>query len=181
MQNFIKMIFEPSTIKKSEARVVALDMAVRLGICVNDSPYDRKNEFLWNGKTLRTGSLDAYNICHEIAHWLIAKPKERLLVNYGLGADAHYGPSSIASVSKKRIESAETLACLGGCLLVSAIGLRSIEFLEFLGGVCFEQNSTRSLESLSNDQREDLCKTVSDLLNHSQFKNALLKLLKKNK
>jgi hypothetical protein len=40
----------------------------------------------WNGKVEALKRLKSHDICHELAHWLVADPNRRHLPNYGLGA-----------------------------------------------------------------------------------------------
>lgn len=45
---------------------------------------------MYDGSAISVGGMDTHNICHEIAHWLIASPEQRLCPDFGLGA----GPDS---------------------------------------------------------------------------------------
>lgn len=61
--------------------------AAHLGIPVWDPPF--KDYPWWNGTALRRPNM-AEDWAHEIAHWLLATPEGRQLVDYGWGQDADF-------------------------------------------------------------------------------------------
>lgn len=47
----------------------------------------------WDGTALHIARIhEEQNVIHEVAHWIIASPEDRLRVNYGLGTDPDEGP-----------------------------------------------------------------------------------------
>lgn len=58
----------------------------KIGMPWEINPYRNRAEFPWNGQTLnlaceRNGTSD---LCHEIAHWLVADPPRRQHTQFGL-------------------------------------------------------------------------------------------------
>lgn len=67
--------------------VVLEAYAAHLGIPVHDPPPGPYP--MWNGTALKR-PVTAKDWAHEIAHWLLAPPKRRLIVDYGWGQDAEF-------------------------------------------------------------------------------------------
>jgi hypothetical protein len=80
-------------------RLEALGFARSLGMAVHSS--DRSCQFNWDGAALN-GATEAYVILHEAAHFVLATPQRRRLVDFGLGA----GPDTL---DRERAEREATL------------------------------------------------------------------------
>jgi hypothetical protein len=63
-------------------RQAAIEIARRRGIRIH--PAGTACRFNWDGRAL-DGDTEAYVILHEVAHWLLASPARRRLVDFGLG------------------------------------------------------------------------------------------------
>lgn len=63
-------------------RAEAVRMAHAHGIDTLDEPPSRS--FMWDGSVIRT-DVEATVIVHEVAHWLVAAPERRPLLDFGLG------------------------------------------------------------------------------------------------
>ncbi len=63
-------------------RLAALAFARRHGVPVH--PPDARAAFNWDGTAL-DGDTEAYVILHEVAHFALAPPERRSLVDFGLG------------------------------------------------------------------------------------------------
>ncbi|KPF88032.1 hypothetical protein IP70_00665 [alpha proteobacterium AAP38] len=81
-------------------RAAGVDLARRFGIGVIDE--EPQAAFSYDGHAIRTRS-EAYVLIHEVAHWLVAPPERRGLIDFGLGA----GPES------GRIEEANRALAVG--------------------------------------------------------------------
>jgi hypothetical protein len=66
----------------------AIAIAGELGIAVR--PGSPALDFSWNGETLR-GDTEAYVLLHEIAHFQLAAPARRHVIDFGLGAGPETG------------------------------------------------------------------------------------------
>jgi hypothetical protein len=71
-----------------EHRRQAIAIADELGIAVR--PGSPALDFSWNGETLR-GDTEAYVLLHEIAHFQLAAPARRHVIDFGLGAGPETG------------------------------------------------------------------------------------------
>ena len=60
----------------------ALDVARRFGMAVH--PAGTRARFNWDGRALDPDS-EAYVILHEVAHFVLAPPERRALIDFGLG------------------------------------------------------------------------------------------------
>lgn len=104
-------------------RQQALAMARRFGVPVH--PPGTHSAFNWNGTAL-DAETEAYVILHEIAHFLLAPPERRGLIDFGLGP----GPdtrdreaaerASVVPIAEREIDEAE--ASLLGILWEAALG-----------------------------------------------------------
>lgn len=83
-------------------RLTALAFARSLGMAVH--PPSRRCQFNWDGAALN-GATEAYVILHEAAHFVLASPERRHLVDFGLGP----GPDTI---DRRRAEHAAVLPLL---------------------------------------------------------------------
>lgn len=81
-------------------RAAGVTLARRFGIGVIDE--EPQAAFSYDGHAVRTRS-EAYVLIHEVAHWLVAPPERRGLIDFGLGA----GPES------GRIEEANRALAVG--------------------------------------------------------------------
>jgi hypothetical protein len=63
-------------------RLAALGFACRCGMAVH--PPETRCRFNWDGAALN-GATEAYVILHEIAHFVLAPPERRGLIDFGLG------------------------------------------------------------------------------------------------
>jgi hypothetical protein len=76
-------------------RRAALALARSLGMPIR--PPELPSPFNWDGTALN-GAGEAYVILHEIAHFLLAPPERRCLVEFGLGP----GPDTVDRVAAER-------------------------------------------------------------------------------
>ncbi len=104
-------------------RLAALALAHRCGMAVH--PPGTRCRFNWDGAALN-GATEAYVILHEIAHFVLAPPERRTLVDFGLGP----GPDTIDRDNAERAavlpasarEEDEAAASLSGILWEAALG-----------------------------------------------------------
>jgi len=104
-------------------RQEALALARRCGMAVH--PAGTRCAFNWDGAAL-LGDTEAYVILHEIAHFVLAPPERRRLVDFGLGA----GPDTTDRAAADRAvalpilerEADEAAASLLGILWEAALG-----------------------------------------------------------
>jgi hypothetical protein len=117
---------EPERAEGAEAerhRLEALDFTRRSGVPVH--PSDARPAFNWDGTAL-DGDTEAYVILHEVAHFALAPPKRRHLVDFGLGP----GPDTRDRAAAERAvtlpllerEAEEAAASLLGILWEAALG-----------------------------------------------------------
>jgi hypothetical protein len=105
----------------------AVDLASRLGIpTVDEEPAAA---FSWDGRVIRVRS-EAYVLVHEIAHWQIAPPARRGLLDFGLGAGPETGRVAEADAARcvpdAAKEQEELLASLLGILWEASLGQPAI-------------------------------------------------------
>ncbi len=104
-------------------RLAALAFARRHGVPVH--PPDARAAFNWDGTAL-DGDTEAYVILHEVAHFALAPPERRSLVDFGLGP----GPDTRDRAAAERAltlpllerEVEEAKASLLGILWEAALG-----------------------------------------------------------
>jgi hypothetical protein len=101
----------------------ALALATRVGMAVQaGSP---SLDFSWNGKALR-GDTEAYVLLHEVAHFQLAAPLRRHIIDFGLGPGPEtgdrVGAAAAASVFGLAAEREEAMASLLGILWEAALG-----------------------------------------------------------
>jgi hypothetical protein len=104
-------------------RRAALSVARRFGMAVH--PEGTSCRFNWDGTALNAGT-EAYVILHEAAHFVLAPPERRGLIEFGLGP----GPDTIerdaaecaAVVSPLEREEDEAAASLLGIMWEAALG-----------------------------------------------------------
>jgi hypothetical protein len=104
-------------------RLAALSVARRFGMAVH--PEGTSCRFNWDGTALNAGT-EAYVILHEVAHFALASPAHRGLIDFGLGP----GPDTIdreaaeraAVVSLLEHERDEAAASLLGIVWEAALG-----------------------------------------------------------
>lgn len=105
----------------------AVDLALQLGIPTLDE--EPAAAFSWDGGAIRIRS-EAYVLIHEVAHWQVAPPERRGLVDFGLGAGPETGCVAEANaarcVSDAAKEQEELLASLLGILWEAALGQPAI-------------------------------------------------------
>ncbi len=77
-------------------RLAALSLARRCGMAIH--PEGTRCLFNWDGKALN-GATEAYVILHEVAHFAVAPPERRYLVDFGLGP----GPDTIDRDAAERV------------------------------------------------------------------------------
>ena len=94
-----RRIADPRAAQRAEAapalahRTAALALAESLGM--ESSPGSPALDFGWNGTALRSDT-EAYVLLHEIAHFQIASPERRVLIDFGLGAGPETGDKGAA-------------------------------------------------------------------------------------
>jgi hypothetical protein len=104
-------------------RQQALALARRCGMRVH--PAGVRSAFNWDGTAL-DGATEAYVILHEAAHFVLAPPERRRLVDFGLGP----GPDTAARAAAERAcvlpirerDAEEAAASLLGILWEAALG-----------------------------------------------------------
>lgn len=84
-------------------RLVALALARRFGIAVY--PPGTSCDFNWDGAALN-GATEAYVILHEVAHFALAPPERRELIDFGLGP----GPDTLDRGAAERAAALAPLA-----------------------------------------------------------------------
>jgi len=101
----------------------ALDFARRAGVPIH--PEGTTCPFNWDGVALN-GATEAYVILHEVAHFMLAPPERRRLVDFGLGAGpdttdrAAAEAAAIVPIAERECDEAE--ASLLGILWEAALG-----------------------------------------------------------
>jgi hypothetical protein len=104
-------------------RLQALALARRCGMAIH--PAGVRSAFNWDGSAL-DGATEAYVILHEAAHFVLAPPERRRLVDFGLGP----GPDTMARAIAERAavlaiaarDADEAAASLLGILWEAALG-----------------------------------------------------------
>jgi hypothetical protein len=104
-------------------RLAALEFAAGFGVAAH--PPGTECPFNWDGAAL-DGSTEAYVILHEVAHFILAPPARRALVDFGLGP----GPDTRERETAERAailpflarEEDEALASLLGILWEAGLG-----------------------------------------------------------
>jgi hypothetical protein len=76
-------------------RLVALAFARSFGIAIH--PQGTECRFNWDGVALN-GATEAYVILHEVAHFVLAPPERRGMIDFGLGP----GPDTLDRVAAER-------------------------------------------------------------------------------
>jgi hypothetical protein len=84
-------------------RLTALSLARRCGMAIH--PEGTQCVFNWDGKALNAAT-EAYVILHEAAHFAIASPERRCLVDFGLGP----GPDTTDRYTAERVAILSPLA-----------------------------------------------------------------------
>ena len=101
----------------------ALDLARSFGMDI--LPGSPALDFAWNGYALRSAT-EAYVLLHEVAHFQIAPPARRALIDFGLGAGPETGDRAAAEraacVFGIARESEEAMASLLGVLWEVELG-----------------------------------------------------------
>src|SRR5271169_491434 len=82
-------------IEAERHRLAALSLARALGMAIHSEGTTCR--FNWDGAALH-GATEAYVILHEVAHFALAPPERRRLVEFGLGA----GPDTLDRDTAKR-------------------------------------------------------------------------------
>ncbi|RJF88945.1 hypothetical protein D3874_19820 [Oleomonas cavernae] len=113
-------------------RAQAVALAQAFGMATLDE--EPAVAFSWDGRVLRCRS-ESYVIVHEVAHYLVAPPQRRFLLDFGLGAGPETGrveeAEAVACVDFATRETEETLASLLGILWEVEMGQPGIAaFLE---------------------------------------------------
>src|SRR5438132_454051 len=135
-------------------RLAALSIAHGFGLAIH--PEGMLCRFNWDGKAL-LGATEAYVILHEVAHFALAPPERRGLVEFGLGP----GPDTLDRVAAERAaalpqlerEADEAAASLLGIVWEAALGQPALaSFLDqnWLEGLdrCAPEHFTAVLDTL---------------------------------
>ena len=124
---FVRIRATPAERAAGEAaethRLAALALARRCGMAIH--PAGTRSAFNWDGTAL-DGATEAYVILHEVAHFVLAPPERRCLVDFGLGP----GPDTAARAAAERAtilpiaerDADEAAASLLGILWEAALG-----------------------------------------------------------
>lgn len=136
-------------------RAQGVDLARRFGIGTIDEEPARA--WSYDGGSIRTRS-EAYVLIHEVAHWLVAPPERRRLLDFGLGAGPESGRVAEADaqlcVSKDVQIEEEALASLLGILWEVELGQPAIlafleqNWLEGWGRPACAENLRANLDAL---------------------------------
>jgi hypothetical protein len=97
-------------------RLTALALARNCGMAVH--PPRARCAFNWDGAALN-GATEAYVILHEIAHFVLAPPERRRLVEFGLGP----GPDTIDHDTAERAAVLSPLDCAEDEAAASLLGI----------------------------------------------------------
>jgi hypothetical protein len=101
----------------------ALALAARLGMGLR--PGKPSLDFSWNGKALRVDT-EAYVLLHEVAHFQLAAPLRRQVIDFGLGPGPETGDragaAEAAGLFELAAEGEEAMASLLGILWEAALG-----------------------------------------------------------
>ena len=84
-----------------------------------------RDSYMWDGRSIATGGQSVTDVLHDIAHWLIASPERRKVVDFGLGPGPESGLREEAYEARIRSnDSAEEEICasLLGISLEAAFG-----------------------------------------------------------
>ena len=104
-------------------RRIALAFARRHGMAVH--PPGTKCAYNWDGRAL-DGATEAYVILHEVAHFVLAPPGRRMLIDFGLGPGPdtrdRTGAENAASLGILDREIDEAAASLLGILWEAELG-----------------------------------------------------------
>ena len=84
-------------------RQAALSLARGFGMAIH--PEGTPCPFNWDGTALN-GATEAYVILHEVAHFALARPKRRVLIDFGLGP----GPDTLDRSAAERAAALPMLA-----------------------------------------------------------------------
>jgi elongation factor P hydroxylase len=101
----------------------ACDLATEFGMAL--LPGSPALDFAWNGQALRSAT-EAYVLVHEVAHFQLAPPARRRLIDFGLGAGPETGDRATAehaaTVFGLAREAEEAMASLLGVLWEVELG-----------------------------------------------------------
>jgi hypothetical protein len=101
----------------------AIALAARLGIGLK--PGSPTLDFSWDGQALRQDT-EAYVLIHEVAHYQLAAPSRRRIIDFGLGAGPETGDRAAAdrnaSLFGSEREKEEAMASLLGILWEAEFG-----------------------------------------------------------
>lgn len=101
-----------------EIHRIFIRYATHLGIR-HTSDARSNGTVLWDGQRMWTCGLDAEEIAHEIAHWIVAGPSMRDKPNFGLGEDHRGG---VTPTLVETVETVEMAASALGLALFGAAG-----------------------------------------------------------
>lgn len=91
---------------------------------------DPKNSYMWDGQVFRMKKLSPSNQLHELAHWLVATPKMRTWVDFGLSGGPESGIDSKRKMPVAECQNYEEEASLLGIAYEAYLGLDFVKTLD---------------------------------------------------
>lgn len=107
----------PANLAKAKKRII--QVGEKLGMKFSDE--DPRQSVNWTGTTANIGNMSVSNIIHEVAHYMVASPGNRNLVDYAQGAGVE--SSKYPADQPRWPEEQEELASLLGILWEKSFGL----------------------------------------------------------
>lgn len=144
-------------LEESGGMELALSLLIK-----NKVPLQMKNpeQVSWNGKFLSLDGKTASELLHELSHFILADPKRKSLIDFGLGAGFDSQNSLLSEqsmvVSKKEAEAEEKEASLMGILLEKSFNLNYWETMVYHSWVDIDDDLKSSMEHIGESVEEAL-------------------------